>query len=100
VRTISTTLEEIESQSVLPDGLRRSEIPLKARILQIADIYDALITDRPYRQAMPREGALQVLSREASYGWLDTSLVERFCALDAGGFFAPRGRSMLASYYA
>lgn len=83
-----------------PDGLRGSEIPLNARILQIADIYDALITDRPYRQAMQREGALQVLSREATYGWLDTSLVERFCTLDAGGFFAPRGRSMLASYYA
>jgi putative two-component system response regulator len=83
-----------------PDGLRGRQIPLKARILQIVDIYDALITDRPYRQSMSREEALQVLSREASYGWLDTSLVERFCALDAGGFFAPRGRSMLASYYA
>lgn len=83
-----------------PDGLRGRQIPLKARILQIADIFDALTTDRPYRQFMSREDALQVLSREASYGWLDTSLVERFCALDAGGFFAPRVRSMLASYYA
>jgi len=83
-----------------PDGLRGRQIPLKARILQIADIHDALITDRPYRQAMSREDALQVLSREARCGWLDTALVERFCALDAGGFFAPRGRSMLASYYA
>ena len=83
-----------------PDGLRGRQIPLKARILQIADIFDALTTDRPYRQPMSREDALQVLSREAKYGWLDTSLVQRFCALDAGGFFAPRGRSMLASYYA
>jgi len=83
-----------------PDGLRGRQIPLKARILQIADIFDALTTDRPYRQAMPREKALQVLSREANYGWLDISLVQRFCALDAEGFFAPRGRSMLANYYA
>jgi putative two-component system response regulator len=83
-----------------PDGLRGRQIPLKARILQIADIFDALTTDRPYRQLMSHEDALQVLSREATYGWLDTSLVERFCALDASGFFAHRGRSMLASYYA
>src|SRR3984893_144527 len=83
-----------------PDGLRGRQIPLKARILQIADIHDALLTDRPYQQPMSRDDALQVLSREATYGWLDTSLVERFCALDASGFFAHRGRSMLASYYA
>ena len=83
-----------------PDGLRGRQIPLKARILQIADIFDALTTDRPYRQAMPREKALHVLSREANYGWLDISLVQRFCALDAEGFFAPRGKSLLASYYA
>jgi putative two-component system response regulator len=83
-----------------PDGLRGRQIPLKARILQIADIFDALTTDRPYRQSMSHEDALQVLSREATYGWLDTSLVERFFALDASGIFAPRGRSMLASYYA
>jgi putative two-component system response regulator len=83
-----------------PDGLRGRQIPLKARILQIADIYDALTTDRPYRQALSREQALQVLSREANYGWLDTSLVERFCALCIEGFFVPRTRSMLASYYA
>jgi putative two-component system response regulator len=83
-----------------PDGLRARQIPLKARILQIADIYDALITDRPYRQAMSRQDALQVLSREAGCGWLDTSLVERFCALGSEDFFVPRGRSMLASYYA
>ena len=83
-----------------PDGLRGSQIPLKARILQIADIYDALTTDRPYRQAMSPLDALQVLTREAACGWLDTALVDRFSALCTEGFFIPRGRSMLASYYA
>src|SRR5207237_10347482 len=38
-----------------PDGIRGHEIPLMARILQIADIYDALITDRPYRDALYSE---------------------------------------------
>src|SRR5947209_16126988 len=42
-----------------PDGLTGDEIPLMARILQIADIYDALVTDRPYRDALSSENALE-----------------------------------------
>jgi putative two-component system response regulator len=83
-----------------PDGLHGDRIPLKARILQIADIFDALTTDRPYREAMLREQALEILSSEARRGWLDKSLVERFCELCSGEIFMPTGRSMLASYYA
>jgi putative two-component system response regulator len=83
-----------------PDGLRDCQIPLKARILQIADIYDALTTDRPYRPAMSHERALEILSTEAQRGWLDRSLVSRFCEQCAAPFFVPRSRSMLASYYA
>jgi HD-GYP domain-containing protein (c-di-GMP phosphodiesterase class II) len=41
-----------------PDGLKGDEIKLPARILAIADIYDALTTDRPYRKAMPHEQAI------------------------------------------
>jgi putative two-component system response regulator len=84
-----------------PDGLRGQGIPLMARILQIADIYDALITERPYRNALSSEEALDTLSREAEHGWLDTSLVWKFsriCRLDE--YFPVRGRTMLASYYA
>jgi putative two-component system response regulator len=84
-----------------PDGLRGEAIPLKARILQIADIYDALTTDRPYRGALPPEKALQTLFSEAENGWLDVSLVLKFSRLCTDGeFFPVRGRTMLASYYA
>jgi len=48
-----------------PDGLRGDAIPLKARILQVADIYDALTTDRPYREALPHNEALSILFAEA-----------------------------------
>jgi putative two-component system response regulator len=84
-----------------PDGLAGNRIPLKARILQIVDIYDALIMDRPYRHALPPEEALGVLRKEAACGWLDSFLVRRFCELcEAAGHRTPRGRSMLASYFA
>ena len=44
-----------------PDRLFGEEIPLKARILQVADVYDALTSDRPYRKALSSEEALGVL---------------------------------------
>ena len=83
-----------------PDGLSGEEIPLKARILQIADVYDALIKDRPYRGALSSEEALEILRREAAQGWLDAALVWKFWRLCQTGECLPiRGRSMLASYY-
>ena len=48
-----------------PRGLKGDEIPLEARIIAVADTYDVLVSDRPYRRAMPREKALQILREEA-----------------------------------
>lgn len=84
-----------------PDGLRGEAIPLKARILQVVDIYDALTTDRPYRAALPPEQALGILFGEADNGWLDASVVWKFSQICRHGERFPlRGRTMLASYYA
>ncbi len=58
-----------------PDGLRGQAIPLLARILQVVDVYDALITDRPYRQSMSQEQVLNILEAEASNGWWDREIV-------------------------
>ena len=47
-----------------PDGLTAEEIPLHARILKVADVWDALTTTRSYRQAMSKEQAIQILKQE------------------------------------
>ncbi|HEY7212732.1 MAG TPA: HD domain-containing phosphohydrolase [Bryobacteraceae bacterium] len=61
-----------------PHGLRGEAIPLLARILQLADIYDALTTERPYKKAMTPEQALATIRDEARMGWRDPKLVEMF----------------------
>ncbi len=61
-----------------PDGLKGEEIPLLARILQVADIFDALITARPYKPAMTREEAFHMLEQEVRAGWRDPELVPLF----------------------
>ncbi|AEA34167.1 HD domain-containing phosphohydrolase [Hippea maritima] len=47
-----------------PDGLKEPQIELGARILTIADIFDALTTDRPYRKALTPEKAIEILKKE------------------------------------
>jgi HD-GYP domain-containing protein (c-di-GMP phosphodiesterase class II) len=64
-----------------PRGLMQDEIPLQARMMTIADIYDALTAaDRPYKKAMPVDKALQILRSEANEGALDIDLLEIFIA--------------------
>ncbi|MBI5166787.1 MAG: response regulator [candidate division NC10 bacterium] len=60
-----------------PDGLKGEEIPIRARIITVADVYDALTTTRPYRPEIPRKRAIQMLREEAGRQ-LDPHLVEAF----------------------
>jgi putative two-component system response regulator len=64
-----------------PDGLSGEEIPLTARILQVADIYDALTTARPYKPAIPHAQAIEIMEEEAERGWRDPELVPLFSQL-------------------
>ena len=60
-----------------PDGLSKEDIPLEARILAIADAYDAMKSDRPYRKALTEETAIQELKR-GSGTQFDSKIVEIF----------------------
>ena len=62
-----------------PFGLKGAEIPLECRILAIADAYDAMTSDRPYRQAMSHEAASTELTRCAGKQF-DPDLVKKFIA--------------------
>jgi putative two-component system response regulator len=61
-----------------PDGLREDETPLLARILQLADIYDALTTARPYKPALSHDETVRIMIEEAERGWRDPQLMDVF----------------------
>ena len=65
-----------------PHGLRGSDIPLGARIVAIADAYDAMLRDRPYRAAIGHDAAVAELRAQAGTQF-DPALVDLFCSLFA-----------------
>ncbi len=65
-----------------PYGLRGNDIPLGARIVAVADAYDAMTHDRPYKRAISHEQAIAELRRHAGTQF-DPELVGLFCDLYA-----------------
>ncbi|MBN1320380.1 MAG: response regulator [Thermoleophilia bacterium] len=63
-----------------PCGLQADEIPLTARIVAVADAFDALIHERPYKEAWPVPAALQEIERERG-GQFDPQVVDALLAL-------------------
>jgi len=60
-----------------PDKLKGDGIPLMARIIAVADSYDAMVSDRPYRQGMPIERLEEIFRRGAGEQW-DPRVIEAY----------------------
>jgi putative two-component system response regulator len=67
-----------------PDGLAGEEIPVLARVFQVADVFDALTNDRPYRKALPVDEALALQHGETSRGWWDREIFDGFARMIRG----------------
>jgi putative two-component system response regulator len=63
-----------------PRGLKGEEIPLEARIFALVDAWDAITTDRPYRDAMTRNEAVNTIRQEIGTHF-DPGIAERFLEL-------------------
>jgi HD-GYP domain-containing protein (c-di-GMP phosphodiesterase class II) len=60
-----------------PWGLRGEQIPVAARIVHVADAYDAMVTNRPYRKGMSHQRALEILAQNAG-AQFDPAVVHAF----------------------
>jgi len=68
-----------------PDGLKGENITIETRILGIADIFDALYSDRPYRDKLPISSVKEILMNDVNNGCLDEKVVqELFVMIDHG----------------
>ena len=64
-----------------PDGLAGSEIPLLAQVFQLLDIFDALTTERPYKQAWSVARAAAIIEEEMNKGYYNPALTREFLHL-------------------
>lgn len=60
-----------------PDGLKGADISIETRIIGVADIFDALYSDRPYRDKMPLSSVKDILMNDVNRGCLDEEVVEK-----------------------
>lgn len=60
-----------------PNGLKGEEIPLEARVVALADVYDALSTKRPYKEPFPQEKCLKII-KQSSGTHFDPKIVDAF----------------------
>jgi putative two-component system response regulator len=87
MRTMRRTLPVVQLHherldgSGYPQGLSGSAIPLPVRIVTVADIFDALTTDRAYRGALSTETAFEILRDGVRRGWWDKDVVDILAAL-------------------
>ena len=78
--TIALTHHEKWDGSGYPQGLRGSEIPLTGRITAIADVFDALTSRRPYREALSVEESLEIV-KQSRGSHFDPDVVDAFLAV-------------------
>jgi putative two-component system response regulator len=82
LKTMSQMLSIVRSHhekldgSGYPDGLSGDQIPLPVRIATVADIFDAMTSDRAYRQARTLGTAFEILAEGVARGWWDGRVVE------------------------
>jgi putative two-component system response regulator len=90
-RVIALTHHEKWDGSGYPRGLKGEEIPLVGRIVAVADVFDALVSERPYKHAWPVEEAIAYLQRESGKHF-DPKLVPQFVNL------LPQMRTIMSQY--
>jgi putative two-component system response regulator len=79
-REIALTHHERWDGSGYPHGLKGEQIPLSGRIVTVADVFDALIHDRPYKHAWPIERAVAEITAQQGHQF-DPEVVDAFLRL-------------------
>ncbi len=87
-RTIALSHHEDFDGSGYPHHLAGDQIPIASRIVSVADVWDALTHERPYKEAWPEERALAEIERNAGIKF-DPAMVEVFLALHDQGLAEP-----------
>ena len=79
-KEIAYSHQEKWDGSGYPEGLKGEQIPLSARLMAVADVYDALISRRVYKEGMPHEKAIEIIT-EGRGSHFDPDVIDAFAEL-------------------
>jgi len=79
-KEIAYSHQEKWDGSGYPEGLKGEAIPLSARLMAVADVYDALISERVYKKGMPHEDAVAIM-RQGRGTHFDPDILDAFLEL-------------------
>jgi putative two-component system response regulator len=80
-REIAYSHQEKWDGSGYPEGLKGDAIPISARLMAVADVYDALVSRRVYKEPLPHEDAVEIIRRGRG-SHFDPEMVDAFLAID------------------
>jgi len=96
---LSSSHHERLDGSGYPYGLKSDQINLQMRILQVSDVFSALVEERPYRRALEIHEALGVIEREVNAGRLDGTVFEKLKELVENGFVVGGLKHVLEDFF-
>ncbi|MEJ5229517.1 MAG: HD domain-containing phosphohydrolase [Pseudothermotoga sp.] len=96
---ISSSHHERLDGSGYPYGLKSDQINLQMRILQVSDVFSALVEERPYRRALEIHEALGVIEREVNAGKLDGIVFEKLKELVKNGLVVGGFNHVLEDFF-
>jgi len=79
-KTLAYSHHEKWNGTGYPEGLKGFMIPLQARMMALADVYDALVSERPYKKAFSHEEAIRIISEERGIQF-DSELADLFISM-------------------
>ena len=96
---IASTHHERLDGSGYPWGLKAKDLGMRSRILQVADVYEALTENRPYREGMKPLDALGVIENMVNHGKLDLNVYESLKQMVENGYEVKRSDVVLVEFF-
>ena len=96
---VASTHHERLDGSGYPWGLRAKDLGMRSRILQVADVYEALTEDRPYREGMKPLDALRIIEDMVNHGKLDMNVYEALKEMTKNGYEVKRSDVVLVEFF-
>ncbi len=96
---VASTHHERLDGSGYPWGLKAKDLSMRSRILQVADVYEALTEDRPYRKGMKPHDALNVVEDMVNHGKLDANVYETLKEMIRNGYEVKRSDIVLVEFF-